>query len=311
MKLPADAELIEVGIDWLTSTATDKAMRKALAAECEKILRHATRHGDELRSFHWKGYEGLCVDGCDLGIRYDSVMVRLHGATANLYWWDVMQVSQNWTRLDLQTTWRITSESVNRTLARSWRAVQQTKLRGKAVEWHYRRDSSRGDTLEVGRRCSEQFGRAYNKALESKLDHYANCFRLENEFKGGHAASRLRAIAGADNTRACIAGQVADWWQARGVVSTRLQGWSHILDVRQRPADLDSRLRWLHNSVRGCVDRCVADGRLDDVLIALGLDNVVQRRLNGPDATEQIERRIKHDAAVSSTLDRISDWANT
>lgn len=311
MQLPGNSELVEVGVDWLTATATDEAKGRSLLAQGERILRNCVSAGEDPSVFKWKGYDGWCVGGCDVGVRHDSVMVRVHGHLADQEWRKLVHVSQNWTRLDLQQTWRMPDQNPDVVLGKAWRSAKRAKLHGKPVQWHYERDIKRGDTLELGRRTSEQFGRLYNKHLESKLDYYANCIRMECEFKKDQARNRVLYLVKTDDVENAIARQVCTWWTDRGVSSSRLPGPALRIRSRALRQDPDKACQWLSTSVKGCVERVAARKGLPAVLKALGLDHVVQIRSDVDHVVQYNTMKEKHNATVQSSLDWFFTWSST
>lgn len=276
--IPNEAVLIEHGIDWLTTTAREPKMIKRLVDEGDRIICDARSAGDDVRPFKWKGFEGWCVEGCDVGIRYDCGMVRVHGKTAHDEWSKVAHLGQNWTRIDLQQTYRITDCEVDVFLAKCWRSVKRTKLHGKPVKWHYRRDVSDGDTLEIGRRSSEKFGRAYNKAKESKMDHYERCIRFEGEFKGDCAWSIVSELMRRPNDGTANSVYLRSFLLERGISLRPLSDGSSALNCYAKPADVDRYIGWLRKCVSSGVRSAIERRGVDAVIDALGIGEMVQVR---------------------------------
>jgi hypothetical protein len=206
-------------------------------------------------------------------------MVRLHGMTARDDWWEVAQFAQNCSRIDFQLTFSSRLETVEKTLARAWRAVSRTKLHGKPVEWHYRRDSKKGNTLEIGRRASERFGRIYDKGKETQLDHYQGCTRLEVEFKGDAAWSRLKALSGKHSPADVIPSEVRSFFLDRGVDWPAPRDVLFQLKIARPHSDVDKFLRYLTKCVRPGVARAIDKRGLHATLEALGITEVVLQSL--------------------------------
>lgn len=308
MKLPDCAQLIEHGFDWMTATATDRESGRELLRVGHRILKDARAAGDDVRVFRWKGYEGWCVEGCDVAHRYDSAMVRVHGRLANEEWWELYQVAQNITRIDLQLTYRLSSESVDHALGRAWKAVRRAKLYGKAVQWHYRRDSARGNTLEFGRRPSERFGRMYDKGLETRLDHYQNCIRLEAEFKGDVAWATLNHIVNAEIPAMAAAGHCHRFFVDRGVAPAPLPVQVAPMVAPQLERDVDRYCQWLTRCVRSGVQDVVAQRGVGAVLDALGLAQLVQPSADMRHVVQPSIEGGKDNGSVSRNRHRIVDW---
>lgn len=276
MLLAPDSKCIEWGVDWITLTAKDREARELMLREGKRLLDQATDQGDDVSAFRWKGYEGWTTGGCDVANREDSAMVRLHGMTARDDWWDVAQFAQNCSRIDFQLTFHSKQETVEKTLARAWRAASRTKLYGKPVEWHYRRDSKKGNTLELGRRASDKFGRVYDKGKETKLDHYQGCTRLEVEFKGDAAWSRLKSLSGKHAPADVIPSEVRQFFRNRGIDWPRPPEVLFLLKNARPHCDVDKFLVYLQRCVKPGVARAVDKRGLHRTLEALGLLEAVQ-----------------------------------
>lgn len=69
----------------------------------------------------------------------------------------------------------------------------------------------------MGSGASAQYGRLYNKAVESKDPIYAGCWRYEVEYKDKPAYAKTRALIAAPSEQAAITGDVYRWFDRRGV----------------------------------------------------------------------------------------------
>jgi hypothetical protein len=283
MLLAADSELREWGVDWVTLTAKDRESRELMLREGKRVLDEAAAQGDDVCAFRWKGYEGWTTGGCDVANREDTAMVRLHGATAREEWWDVGQFASNCSRIDFQLTFRSQLESPAKSLARCWRAVQRSKAFGKPIEWHYRRDSKKGNTLELGRRPSEKFGRIYDKGKESKLDHYEGCIRLEVEFKGDTAWSNFNLLSSKHSPAEVIPSEVRRFFSVRGVDWGQPPDLLFLVKTARSHRDVDRFLRYVHKCVRPGVERAVALRGIDAVCEALGLSRALLGQMGQQD----------------------------
>lgn len=297
LAIPETAELIEHGVDWLTVTAREPHLIKALVDEGDRILSDARSQGDEVRPFNWKGFTGWCAGGVDVGVRYDCGMVRVHGRTAQLEWSNVGPLGQNWTRIDLQHTYKLKDCDVDAFICKAWRSVKHTKLHGKNVLWHYERDIKDGDTLEIGRRSSEKFGRAYNKAKESKLDHYEACIRAEGEFKGDCAKTIAMAMLRSKVPANVASGYLCQFLSERGIKLRTLPGGSLQLIGCTKSADVDRYLSWLRKSLQSGVRNAVELRGVEAVIEALGLTDHVQPK-HGPFGPTDRSRRISKNGST-------------
>lgn len=297
MNLHQEAQLIECGVDWVTVTAKSRDRRKRLANVGTDMLSKAFEEGDEPKPFNWKGYEGLGTRHIELAERHDTTLLRVHGPPAFCSWVQILDHAENCTRLDVQATYRIEAESAEHTMARMWKCLARRKLHGKKIQWHYRRDSSKGNTLEIGRRASSLFGRAYDKGKESKLDHYKDCLRCEVENKAEQSKALASRIARARAPEPILAGNVCSFFHLRGVVLPATHAAAYTFVPAPHCHEIDRYLQWLRKSVRKGVARAVDRKGLYTALEALGLSEQV------------LEIMMDHDARIELLKER--DNANS
>lgn len=282
MKFPESTQVRECGVDWITLTAKDHTLAGTLTDVGTQLLEECRALGDEVSPFNWKGFEGWCVRGVEVATRYDCSMVRLHGREANDHWTKLSPHAQNCSRIDLQTTLSVEGEEVDHLLARIHRAVQRKKLHGKKLQWHYRRDSSRGNTVEVGRRPSQKFGRIYNKHFESKLDHYRGCARLEAELKGDEAYRVWRSLSRSPRAMLWTAGYLHTFFSDRAVEFGIPREFCHLIECLPQARDSERKLEWLRKSVRPSVIKWIRSHDVAQVVEALGLTDYVDVKTTGP-----------------------------
>lgn len=130
-----------------------------------------------------------------------------------------------------------------------------------------------GDTLYVGSRTSEVFGRIYDKWRESRDPYYACAWRWEIEFKGGRAESLLRMLDGASDRTGVLIGVSRCFWRGRGVLFPPVEKDAADLRVVSVPVPDDPArtLAWLATDVRPAVGALLEYFEQDAILWALGL----------------------------------------
>jgi hypothetical protein len=239
------------------------------------LLEEERDAGCDVRPWQHKGFSGWTTGHVDLGARWDCCIVRLHSHVAQESWWDVFQESTNTSRLDLQVTARFPAMDPAKVVGQCWRRVRRCKAFGKGQQWHHHCDSSKGDSLELGRRVSERFGRIYDKQRESGLDHYDKCVRFELEAKGRCALRYVNALHGQTASYDAIRGLVRSYFQDRGLELELEATCSDLVGGWRQPADIDRWLRWAAIGVRPRVQRAIACGKLDMLLDVLGLRDVI------------------------------------
>src|SRR5687767_13499902 len=159
------AKLIECGVDWLRVTTAETRCQSELSKMWEQLCQEQLGSGGIITEASRLGYTGTSVNGCFFGSRADGAMLDLPGHIASEWWPAVLGTSANVTRLDLQCTIQTDEYEVDYggTMAqyamqarahlegRNWAAVRHLQAFGK------------GDTVTVGSRTSEKYGRIYDK----------------------------------------------------------------------------------------------------------------------------------------------------
>lgn len=304
------ARIVDAGIDWITCTASDSAQGIPLARQALKIIDAEVLAGNEKRPWASLGYGGVTAGSCQTGERQDGLIVRLGGPLARDNWRALYPYTSNVSRIDCQIT-VFMGDGLAGLLNQHYRDANRsvkTKPYGPSVSMFHGSDGSA--TLYVGKRQSEQFGRCYNKGVESGLAHYAGCVRYEVEFKG-ERAKQVAALAHRANHDAALAdGRVREFFQSRRIVprsplvgpgqparslppiegpaSTGQLTLTHddleipglagkLSSLPGRPADNSRRLDWLRSHVSGVVLGLVADGLCEEVLHSLGVEILNER----------------------------------
>jgi hypothetical protein len=213
----ACAPVVGAGVDWLSSSCNSpRRMQKLLNWRDEQFAR-LRDEGNELRPLSAHGRTGHAVGGVSVLVGRDDVLVQLSGDRANESWRDVALEATNVSRVDLQTTVR-THPGERHLAERSYRSLERLSPRRGGRLAHSLLTTSHGaETLYVGQRVSDQFGRLYDKASESGLAHYADCWRYEVVYKRRYAAHAVQALLATPTAESLVNGVVHDWFHTRGI----------------------------------------------------------------------------------------------
>jgi hypothetical protein len=128
-----------------------------------------------------------------------------------------------------------------------------------------------GSTVYIGARASEQYGRVYDKGIESKACKAGLWWRWEVEFKGSQSWNRSQLLRSVDDPAVLIMSTVASWFRVRSQHSFTSTCVPLNFFVPAEPTGNDRRLKWLSHDVRPTVQRLVDAVGLPRVLAALGL----------------------------------------
>jgi hypothetical protein len=275
----APIEAIETGIDWVTLTCkqTDHNQPQFARAawQAQTVQRRATK--ELLQPWSWRGYEGWRVTGLSYGKRKDGDIVVASGATANRYWRLFHKYSTNVSRLDLQVTTQL-QRPYGDMVWNYYADIKTADLRLATIIENTRG----GQTLYIGSRKSDQFGRVYDKGIESGLTVTPGLlWRYEVEYKGQRAkqmSNKLFILAcRRRKTHDVITSTVYNWFDERGaepIFPPDPDSQAVVVQLTAVDATAERQLRWLRVQVSPTVDKLLTHHRRECVL-ALGLGDLL------------------------------------
>jgi len=275
---PLRLDFVESGIDYITCTETGKGKSGKLMIPAERIMRAEARQGNEIKGWRMEGFSGFRCGQIEVGQRHDGTIVRMSGSCANDNWKRVFAVATNCSRLDLQTTYRPDLD-VEKFIRRNLRAMLKWSNADKQRACvDYRFNNRKGTTIYSGERTSARFLRMYDKGKESREAWYSGCVRLEAELKAKLAQSIALQLFRSKELQPTIIAGVRQCFSERGAV--RLSCSKSLLEftVRRKRSDRDRYLTWLKEAVRPGVQKIVAAGDIDEVLLALDLGHLRQTK---------------------------------
>lgn len=266
-------ELIEVGVDYIRVTTNKEGDNEYLERIGYEYQAGLPREGDITKPCSKLGYDGSSSGTSFIGRRPDGVMFQISGRVPArcLHALDFDRVHV--TRIDLQFTVRLPQYSNdfgyrNLLAAEKWRDEQENKLNWAKI----RRIDGRGagDTVFIGSRQSESYGRLYDKHMESRDNEYKTCWRYEVEYKGTKAVRAASILAGrkwaARTIYSMCAAQFTEWGFPRLLHPVE----SIELPIRDRDkSDTARKLEWLKKQVAPTVTELIDYGYEDDVLCSL------------------------------------------
>ena len=280
-KFPVVEKAIELSssVDWLTCTAKSPEARIRLYELCAEFRRDLAQNG-KITPWRFRGYQGLQCESVRWGTRSDSDIAVLSGYDAEIAWRRLLPVAENVSRVDLAVTIRTRNEVgdlvqvyydwVKQNLG-AWEARKLTKIE----------NSQGGQTLYVGSRASDQFGRIYDKGAQDKKLKVppGYLWRYEVEFKDDRApkiADGLKklTVPGEDISKT-IQESVYLWFDSRGVppLFDRTKVLPLGSTVSARVSTDEKALAWLHAQVAPTVTRLMDKGKVDQTLQALGVQH--------------------------------------
>ena len=258
------------GVDWITGVGLDPNTAWSMSQWASEMLTVELRKGNIRKSWGMAGFNGIACGQVQYGERNDEVIVRLSSEAAACSWRKLYQLSSSVTRLDVQVTvWsKLRPRNVVRNCHRKALRRSASLKRGPSVRLITSNDGS--DTVYLGSRLSDVFGRIYNKGAESKLKYYEGAVRYEVQFQRKLVNVAVRRLAAKQNERDGVTEQVSGFFEARGC-RLGILGEGIVNRLPRSRTDTRRRLEWLGKAVRGSAQLLVSHGLGDEMLDQLGL----------------------------------------
>lgn len=262
---------IAASCDWLTLTFKEGYVRKYVSEDAHELLAKYTREGAEGETWAWMGFEGWSIAGVSWGTREDCDILRLSGGMAELLFSRFCHHPCNCSRLDVALTVSF-GKPIHHVASLSYQAIElmaePTIQRVNSLIVNTRG----GETLYIGSRSSDQFGRVYDKGVESGRKEMGLEWRYEVEFKSERAGQVLKRLTSTKDRPTLYVALVATFFEKRGVGMPSIQRGMDIEVPLPVVAVSDDRaVAWLAKQVRPTVHRLLQKGKGPEVLIALGL----------------------------------------
>lgn len=267
--------IVDSGIDWITATGDAMGNAGALAAVGYQVLKDKRDAGFEVKLASRFSFRGFASDHFFVGDNDHGACVIVSGSECVPLGAKIIRAADNVSRLDLQVT-------VSTGIERPYLALDHYRmLRALYVQNSTRRNVSIiqnypvGETLMLGKRTSDCYGRIYDKGVESKTAAARSLWRYEVELKRKPAAQVALQHVFSDRPLSDVSSFVHQWFTARGCAPR----WAPEVD-RQAGEPLfhshTSRyLPWFRDSVRHSVRKAITLHGLVPVVEALGLDELL------------------------------------
>lgn len=268
---PGPRRIEDTGVDWITVTGKDGEQSELLQATAETIGREVMGEGTPLRPWAWWGYSGFAGGGLEWGRRWDGVMVRLHGSTAQRWWSWVYWPGRSVTRLDVQTTVDLGRVDHDWGSIQMGRALSARPRQGRPAAVDGILNQGKLRTLFLGKRSSDRYARLYDKGHESGLYPPGRFWRYEVEFKRLLAERAADRLWGEEDPGSRAVGMVDAEFRSRGVpLPVAADSHPRICGRRDMPTQ-ESRLLYLRTTVRPMIRKLMDAGLAAEVYRALEL----------------------------------------
>lgn len=274
-------ETVAVGVDWLTATASDSFMASKIWEYASKLAYEIEAAGNFARRWNWRGYSGYTMQGLRYGHRSDGVICIVSGGLAQDCFYDLMRYCDNVSRVDLALTY-----TLNQPIPDVALTYYEYLVKGEGSEHPQAvktisliQNSQGGQTLYIGSRRSDQYGRVYDKGRESTTDiEVGKIWRYEVEFKSKRAlavANKLHddSVVRPGELNPRLERTIKRWFTDRLVVlSDDLWGSTYLVEREAVISDVSRTLAWFSAQVRPSVERLKVKGvSLATIKESLGL----------------------------------------
>lgn len=277
-------KLVGVGVDYLTVVGHSDEAVDAMRTIAFSLIEVEQSAGAFSRPLGFAGYEGFQTGSVYYGERPDGCVVRIGGHLAAAHYKRLLEVSDNVTRIDLQSTCQLdgdVSKFIRHQFATHRRYSNRFKKAPRPSLFIGRDDSC---TMYSGSRSSDRYGRIYDKGVESGLSQWQNCVRFEVEFKGKRARRIAHGLSEGIIDLLVLSHTVWQFFAERGLLMRLESIFSTSLDflksslVRAKRLDCDRLLAWIHKSVRPSISRLKSRGFSGRLSLALGLSLAPEQR---------------------------------
>ena len=269
--ISSSSPAVSAGVDWVTCSAQQPARVAALLDFGRDVIRQEVGAGGIEKRWHWQGFAGWQAGGAGYGFNGTSAILRLSGATARELAADAISGADNVSRLDVQATIKADGVGIDYA-SRLYASLAGVRgARGRPISRSLIQTSYGGDSLYLGRRISDAYGRLYNKSAEEKEPTPCPRWRYEVEYKRRQAAAQARAYCEASDREAWCVARVYHWFSDRGCAPP--------ISALQRVSDPGSsrgnssqarRIQWLKRGVRPVVEQLAEEYGWVDTLALLG-----------------------------------------
>lgn len=264
--------ITSAGVDYFTATTRDDYVFDKWYNDWHEALERRDVPKVAIEPWGNRYYNGYQYEGSMLGVSESLGYIFIaKGANAKYWWSKMMPRKGRVTRIDAQVTCLFERPDPD-WAARLYERAKSNKARSSQMI----QNSRGGTTVYIGSRQSDQFGRLYDKGVQSKLFGPGKLWRYETQFgkprSGAFADSLYDAWQAGRDTEKEIVGLVYRWWQSRGVTTPFFEsGGSLVAEVEKTITTVDRRLDWLRSQIAPTVNRLIAQGHGKETLEALGL----------------------------------------
>jgi len=267
-------DLKYAGVDWLTMTSKDDRVGEQWYSTYVKYRKARKEEGDQENQFNNGFYGGTRIASMSVGYS-DAIgfIVIVSGADAERMFRRFKVGKHRVTRLDLCIDFQYYQPF---DLAGTLFEKQSKESGNRQRKFSLFSGSDLGKTFYLGSRKSMQYGRVYDKGIQSGSVRAGLLWRAEVEYKkpiSGSMADGLWKVQ-PEERELTICDTVCEWFAERGAELFPLGdfGLAVHTSVVQRVTTAQRKLAWLHQQVAPTVTQLISAGYGKEVLNTLLLD---------------------------------------
>lgn len=272
-------DVVGMGIDAFTATSRDDAASTLMEKVGWQAVHQEERLGNIKHEVNYHGYKGARAGSAMCGVNTDGqVLIQLTGSTSDFWCRPLANAKIHVTRIDLQATFHVKRPSQNFGLDAITKCVDARKTEG-GKHWPkplFINAYGQGDTVYMGSRQSQKYGRLYDKGRQTSEKELRDCWRAEIEYKGETAervwASMVHAAFAPLHAYSIVWTQYNDWLMP---LPTFKGADVFIAGNGRNDTDLERKLAWVKTQVYPTM-QYLSDNGYHEPLMQLMLD------LDGP-----------------------------
>lgn len=295
--------LIDAGADWLTCTSKASGVSNALEDLGMDELRKEKATGGRVTVARRLGYAGLQGDGLFVGRRDHDAVVILSGPRCTPLAREFIPLASNVSRFDLQATVWTEGEACHLAEWTYRKMVELAPKVGRPPALLFLQGYPSGETLTVGSRRSDSYGRLYDKTAQARQGEPRLVWRYEVEWKRREAKRQAIGYSQAAAGHEYASTQVGAWYKKRGVAPSYIASSDHLIAGLQLTGPDRSPLTWLRDSVSITVRRVIAQEGAGPVIEALGLTKYLREGTDNGNLATTANGNAPHLCADPSRAD--------
>lgn len=269
------------GVDWVTMTSREDAVGMEWFRMYQRYRAEKLVQADNEFQFNNGFYAGAGIASMRWGYSdHLGFIILISGEDAERFWQHLEPGRHRVTRLDLCVDFR---PDPSRLMANELFTGVSKRRKAEFPMLSLFLGPRGGDTLYVGSRHSQQYGRLYDKGVESGKEAPGVKWRAEVEYKkplAGEMAGELILESSVTRQQAVI-DTVLHWFSDRDIeVIPENEGRLAInISMEQRITTADRKLAWLHSQVHPTVKKLISLGLGREVMKALALDEEALKKI--------------------------------